>query len=227
MIYFSAQVFLPLNHFPLEVAFEARDLVTGVFGPSGCGKTSLLESICGLRSPTRARIELRGRLLADAAKGISLLPEKRNIGLVPQDLALFPHLNVRQNILYGVKKGAPTIHLDHIMEVLEIGSLLPRPIHSLSGGEKQRVAFARALLASPELLILDEPLSSLNFALKQKIVTYLIRIRDEFKIPMLYVSHDPLEIMELCQEVLIMEEGKMIHRGKPGDLFRSCLSPVH
>lgn len=225
MSYLSAQVLLPLNDFKLEVAFEATNLVTGVFGPSGCGKTSLLETICGLRSPTTARIEVNGHLLADTEKGIFLPPEKRHVGLVPQDLALFPHLSVRQNILYGAKREGSSIHPDHILEVLEIGSMLDRSIHSLSGGEKQRVAFARALLASPELLILDEPLSSLSFVLKQKIVTYLLRIRDEFKIPMLYVTHDPQEMKSLCHEVILMEEGRITAQGKPEDLFRSSLIP--
>lgn len=215
----SAKILLPLNHFPLEVDFESDSRVLGIFGPSGCGKTSLLESIIGLRSPRSARILLHEKILTDTATGVFVPPEKRRIGLVPQDLALFPHLNVRQNILYGVRTGDASIDMAHILDVMEIGSLLDRSITKISGGEKQRVAFARALMASPELLILDEPLSSLSFSLKQKIMSYLLRIRDEFKIPMLYVSHDPREIHSLCQEVILMDEGRIAQRGTPQELL--------
>lgn len=216
------QVKLPLAEFALELDFALEQFPAAIFGPSGAGKTSLLDLIAGLRQPAQARIELGETVLTDTQTGTHLPPRKRNIGYVPQDLALFPHLSVRQNILYGAKPdGADNsvFRAGHVIEVLEIESLLARAVNHLSGGEKQRVALARALISAPQLLLLDEPLASLDTALKSKIIPYFHRIRDEFRVPMLYVTHDRDEVLALCQEVLLLDRGRIVKRGSPLEVF--------
>jgi molybdate transport system ATP-binding protein len=206
---------LPLAEFALEVDIEIESQVTAVFGPSGAGKTSLLDLIAGLRRPGSAFIQLDDRVLTDTARGIAVPPRLRGVGYVPQDLALFPHLSVRQNLLYGHNAEAEATRLfsyDHVAELLEIRTLERRGVLDLSGGEKQRVALARALLASPTLLLLDEPLASLDPVLKAKIIPYLTRIRDEFKIPMLYITHDREEVSALCDEVVSLKRGRITAR---------------
>lgn len=208
-------IFLPLSDFPLEIDVEIQNQVTAIFGPSGSGKTSLLDLIAGLRHPKSAFIQLDDRILTDTTARTNIPTRHRQIGYVPQDLALFPHLSVRQNLLYGCKNDGNSNSLfgyEHVTQVLEIGSLVDRRVTNLSGGEKQRVALARALLASPQILLLDEPLASLDTVLKSKIIPYLARIRDEFHVPMLYVTHDWDEVQALCGEVLIIERGKVVKR---------------
>jgi molybdate transport system ATP-binding protein len=205
-------IVLPLTDFAVEMDEVLEKQVTGIFGPSGAGKTSLLDLIAGLRRPKSARIQLDDRVLTDTASGIAVPARLREIGYVPQDLALFPHLSVRQNLTYGHKTDtgrSPLFSFEHITDLLEIKSLINRGVTDLSGGEKQRVALARALLASPRLLLLDEPLANLDAALKDKIIPYLRRIRDEFRLPMLYVTHDREEAQELCEEILIMNRGQI------------------
>jgi molybdate transport system ATP-binding protein len=209
---------LPLADFTLEVDVELGHQVTAIFGPSGAGKTSLLDLIAGLRKPASALIQLEDRVLTDTARRMALPPRARGIGYVPQDLALFPHLSVRQNLLYGKKPEPPDESLfrfEHVAGVLEIGPLIGRGATGLSGGEKQRVALARALLSSPKLLLLDEPLASLDEALKAKIIPYLLRVREEFRLPMLYVSHDRREVDMLCDEAIELAGGKIIGRASP------------
>jgi molybdate transport system ATP-binding protein len=209
--------------FRLEIDLEANGQVIGLFGGSGAGKTTLIEIVAGLRQPESGRISVDNQVLMDTGAGIFLPPERRGVGYVPQDLALFPHLSVGRNLIYGHKEVAGTsgIPLLHVAEVLEIESLLERSIAQLSGGQKQRVAFARALLASPRLLLMDEPLASLDQELKWKIIPYLKRIRDEFKIPMLYVSHSPDEVIELCDQVMVMRDGRCLQTSPPGDIFEA------
>ena len=213
---------LPLATFPLEVDVEIHGRVTVLFGPSGAGKTSLLDLIAGLRRPRGGFLEYDGRVLVDTARGICLPARQRGIGYVPQDLALFPHLSVRQNLLYGHKPASDPSRLftlDHIVDVLEIHSLIARGVRELSGGEKQRVALARALLASPRLLLLDEPLASLDFKLKLRILPYLARIREEFRIPMLYVTHDRFETLALADQMIVLVNGKIAQTGSVPEVF--------
>ena len=215
------QISLPLAQFPLAVDVVIQSQVTGIFGPSGAGKTSLLDLIAGLRRPRSALIQLDDFVMTDTGAGVQVPTRQRRVGYVPQDLALFPHLSVRQNLLYGYRgssAGGGLFDYEHVARVLEIRSLIGRSIQHLSGGEKQRVALARALLASPRLLLLDEPLASLDTGLKSRIVPYLARIRDEFHLPMLYVTHDWAEVKALCQEVLMLERGQFVRRGVPADL---------
>lgn len=222
---------LPLAPFELQLDATLAARVTGLFGASGAGKTSLLETIAGLRRPVAGRVSLDGRVLTDVPDRVFLAPERRGVGYVPQDGALFTHLSVRENLGYSQRVRAemvrPGLTFDHVVEVLNIGSLVSRRIGSLSGGEKQRVAFGRALLAAPQLLLLDEPLASLDPELKEQILPYLGKIRDEFKIPMLLVSHSADEIVALCDEVLVLAAGRCVQRGSPAELFTASPRPHH
>ena len=220
---------LPLASFALEVDARISARLTGLFGASGAGKTVLLEVIAGLRRPTAGRVVLDAAVLSDADTGRFLAPEGRQVGYVPQDQALFPHLNVRQNLCYSHAAAPPGprtgISYQHVLEVLDIAGLADRPVGSLSGGERQRVAFGRAVLASPQLLLLDEPLAGLDAELKERVIPYLLMMRDEFGIPMLYVSHNPNEIVALCDEVLLLERGRCVRRGAPAELFTTSPAP--
>ncbi len=209
------KISLPLADFSLKLDVDIENQVTAIFGPSGAGKTSLLDLIAGLRHPKSAFIQLGERVLTDTAGRVRVPTRLRHIGYVPQDLALFPHLSVQQNLVYGCKGNGASNALfsyDHVTQVLEIQALANRRITNLSGGEKQRAALARALLTSPQLLLLDEPLASLDTQLKSKIIPYLARVRDEFHVPMLYVTHDWDEVKALCAEALIMERGEIARR---------------
>jgi len=214
------RICLPLKEFTLEVDVGIQSQVTAIFGPSGAGKTSLLDLVAGLRRPKSALIQLSDRVLTDTARGWNISARSREIGYVPQDLALFPHLSVRGNLLFGYRAASNSLfRFEHVIDVLEIQPLLPRGVTDLSGGEKQRVALARALLTAPRLVLLDEPLASLDQKLKAKIISYLCRVRDEFDLPMLYVTHDQAEAAALCDEVLVMESGRFVRQGKPDAIF--------
>ena len=193
-----------------QARLEAR--ATGLCGDSGSGKSTLLALIAGLRRPDRGRITLDGEALVDTARGLWLPPERRHIGLVFQDAQLFPHLDVRANLLYGHDLRAPAerhFRLDDIVALLEIGHLLERRPRGLSGGEKQRVALGRALLQSPRLLLLDEPLAALDDSRKRQILPFLLRIRDELKMPLLYVSHARAEVDYLAEQVWRVADGRL------------------
>ncbi len=209
-----------LANFTLEVNVEIRSPITVIFGPSGSGKTSLLDLIAGLRPAESAFIQVGERVLTDTAADVFVSTRQRGIGYVPQDLALFPHLSVRKNLLYGHRPdSAGMFSLEHIVQLLEIGSLVERGVSQLSGGEKQRVALARALLTSPRLLLLDEPLGSLDMQLKTKILPYLARVRDEFRIPMLYVTHDRFETLSLADEMIVLVNGRVAQTGRVQEVF--------
>jgi len=193
-------VVLPLADFALEVSVEMGARTTALYGRSGAGKTSLLEVIAGLRKPLRGEVSIHGRLVNDVP------PRRRRVGYVPQDDALFPHLSVRQNITYG---GA----LDRaVIGVLELAHLLDRGVKQLSGGERKRVALARALLSNPAVLLLDEPLSGVDAELRARVLEYLVRVRDEFPIPMIYVTHDVDEAAAICEEIVVLEMGRVVQQ---------------
>ncbi len=209
---------LPLADFTLRANLGLDAPVTGISGPSGSGKTSLLELIAGLRKPAKGAIRLHGETLTDIDGRRILPPEKRRVGYVPQDLALFPHLNVLANLRYGLRQEADGGSLlEKVTGVLELGPLIRRVIANLSGGEKQRVSLGRALLSAPAILLLDEPLANLDERLKEKILPYLQRIRSEFGVPMIYVSHSRDELRALCDEVLVMRVGRIRRAHTPPD----------
>ena len=198
--------------FVLEMRERIDARVVALFGPSGAGKTTVLESIAGLRRPRRGVIRIGERTLFDAEAGVDVPCHRRRIGYVPQDLALFPHMNVRRNILYGAGAG-PGGGFEHVIALLELDPLLDRAVAGLSGGERQRVALARALAASPALLLLDEPLAALDATLRSRILPYLERIRDELATPMLYVSHAEAEVRALADWVVVLDAGRVVRSG--------------
>jgi molybdate transport system ATP-binding protein len=215
-------IHLSLGDFTLAIDAAFERSIIGIFGPSGAGKTSFLDVIAGLRRPNAGRIELDGQIVFDAAAHLHVRPRLRRIGYVPQDLALFPHLKVRANLAYGCQRNGADgdlFSIGHVSEVMEIGPLLERNVTTLSGGEQQRVAFARAILSAPRLLLMDEPMSNLDTRLKKRLIPFLLRIRDEFRIPLIYVTHDAAELSALCDEVIVLERGRLAARGAPEELL--------
>jgi molybdate transport system ATP-binding protein len=204
-----------LGEFSLEASFESEGRVTGLFGASGAGKTSLVNMIAGLLTPDRGTIALDGDVLDDTSMRLHLPPHRRRIGYVFQDARLFPHLDVRQNLDYGRRMNrlaADPAHHKRVTDLLDIGPLLDRRPGKLSGGERQRVALGRALLSKPRLLLMDEPLGSLDEGRKVEILPYLIRLRDE-GIPMVYVSHDAAELRQLATQIVMLKDGRVTSFG--------------
>ena len=194
--------------FTLAAAVELDARAAALFGPSGAGKTTILDAIAGLRTPRRGSIVIDDRVLFSSADGINLPAQKRHVGYVPQDVALFPHMNVRRNLLYGRHPGHSPA-LDLVVGMLEISTLLERRVTDLSGGERQRVAVGRALMSGPSLLLLDAPLAAVDVPLRRRILPYLLRVRDELRIPIVYVSHDRDEAEELADVVVTIEHGRV------------------
>ncbi|ATE70708.1 molybdenum ABC transporter ATP-binding protein [Lysobacter capsici] len=205
---FLIEVELRRGGFTRSIAIRSEQRVIAVVGDSGAGKTSLLHAIAGLLRPQRGRIEIAGRCLYDSAARIDLPAHRRHIGYVFQDARLFPHLDVRRNLLYGLRgeaRRAPRFELDAIVDLLGIGPLLQRGTAGLSGGEMQRVALGRALLSQPRILLLDEPLSMLDMNRRDELLPYLQRVRDETSLPMIYVSHYPDEVRRIADEVHVLD----------------------
>ena len=205
-----------LGEFSLQATFASEGRVTGLFGASGAGKTSLINMIAGLLRPDRGTIAVDGETLDDTTAGRHVPAHRRRIGYVFQDARLFPHLDVRQNLDYGRRMNRLAdnpAQRARIIDLLDIGSLLDRRPGQLSGGERQRVALGRALLASPRLLLLDEPLGSLDEERKIDILPYLVRLRDEAGVPMVYVSHDADEMRQLATSVVMLRRGRVIDFG--------------
>jgi len=201
-----------LGEFSLEASFESEGRVTGLFGASGAGKTSLVNMIAGLLKPDRGTIAIDGEMLDDVANGIHVPVWRRRIGYVFQDARLFPHFNVSQNLDYGRRmNGLPddAAQKTRVTDLLDIGHLLDRRPGKLSGGERQRVALGRALLARPRLLLLDEPLGALDEGRRAEILPYLVRLRDEARIPMVYVSHDAAEMRQLATQIVLLQRGRV------------------
>jgi molybdate transport system ATP-binding protein len=205
-----------LGEFSLSASFTSEGRVIGLFGASGAGKSSLVNMIAGLLRPDRGTIVIDGETVDDLAAGIHVPTYRRRIGYVFQDARLFPHLNVAQNLDYGRRMNSlapdPGQH-SRIIDLLDIGALLDRRPGKLSGGERQRVALGRALLSKPRLLLLDEPLGALDEARKLEILPYLVRLRDEANIPMVYVSHDVAELRQLATQIVMLRQGRVTSFG--------------
>lgn len=193
--------------FTLSAALSAGGGITVLSGPSGSGKSTVASAVAGLVRPDRGRIAIGGETLFDSARGIDLPPARRRIGYVLQDALLFPHLSVRGNLTYSRRRG--TLTLDHVAEILGIGHVLERKPAHLSGGERQRVAIGRALLSGPSLLIMDEPLASLDAARRAELMPFIETLRDDLNLPVLYITHNWPEIIRLADTVALIEHGKL------------------
>ena len=226
--------------FTLDLRETIAARTVALFGPSGSGKTTTLDAVAGLRRPDEGAIRIGRHVLFDSRRGLDVPVYERRIGYVPQDLALFPHLDVRRNVLYGARgraaEGGPRLRgaedggtetgaLAHggahasVLELLEIDTLLSRAVDGLSGGERQRVALARALMTEPDLLLLDEPLAALDLGLRDRILPYLERVRDELGTPTIYVSHVADEVRRVADWAIVLEAGRAIRSGAPDDVL--------
>src|SRR5438874_9321269 len=205
-----------LGEFSLTASLPSEGRVIGLFGASGAGKTSLVNMIAGLLRPDRGTIVIDGEIVDDTAAGIHVPTWRRRIGYVFQDARLFPHLNVAQNLDYGRRMNrlpSDPAQYKRIVDLLDIGALQGRRPGKLSGGERQRVALGRALLSKPRLLLLDEPLGALDEGRKLEILPYLVRLRDEANVPMVYVSHDAAEMRQLATQIVMLRNGRVTALG--------------
>src|SRR5215471_11416011 len=211
-----------LGNFALEVAFQAEAPILGLFGRSGSGKTTLVNLLAGTVRPQRGRIVVNGETLFDSARGVDVPPERRRLGYVFQDDLLFPHLSVEGNLLYGYRRApsaARVIDVAHVIDLLGLQHLMHRLPDALSGGEKQRVAIGRALLAQPRLLLMDEPLASLDVPRREEVLRYVELLRDDLAIPIVYVSHSVAEITRLADTVVLLSDGKTLAVGDVDDVM--------
>ena len=207
-------ILVRLDAFNLEVHEHLDSDVVARFGPTGSGKTTMLETIAGLQHALQGEIRVGSHLLFSSRAGVDVPVWQRHVGYVPQDVALFPHMDVRRNITYGHSPSS-ALSFNRVVDLLDIEPLFSRPIAVLSGGERQRVAIARALLSSPNILLLDEPLTGFDNAFRQEALRYLVRLRNELDIPMFYVSHDKNEILEVADWVIVIEQGQVERVGEP------------
>lgn len=208
--------------FVIEAAFESGGRLTALFGPSGSGKTTLVNVIGGLIRPRSGRVVVDGRVLVDTAGRLFVPAHRRRVGYVFQDARLFPHLGVHANLIYGrwfAPRAERKADFDAVVGMLDIGHLLSRRPASLSGGEKQRVAIGRALLADPRLILMDEPLASLDEARKQEILPYIERLRDEARVPIVYVSHSVAEVARLASDIVVLDRGRLAAFGSTADIL--------
>ena len=220
MIRFDAR--LRRGDFSLDLRFDTDSGALALFGPSGSGKSTVLGLIAGLIRADSGRIQLGDEVLFDASAGTAVAPHRRRIGLVFQDALLFPHMTVRQNLLYGrwfAPRGAASTRLEPVAELLGIEHLLGRRPGGLSGGERQRVAIGRALLSDPRLLLFDEPLASLDYERRMEILPYIMRMHQELGVPFVYVSHAVDEVARLADQVVVLERGRMKVMGAPGEVL--------
>jgi molybdate transport system ATP-binding protein len=221
------------HHFPatrMDMAFEVPTPgVTVLFGPSGSGKSTIIAAAAGLLRPDSCRITVDGLVLADTDSGVWLPPERRRVGLVFQDAKLFPHMSVATNLRFGMRRAAPgAVRFDDVVELLGIGTLLTRRPHTLSGGERQRVAIGRALLAQPHLLLMDEPLASLDSARKAEILPYLTRLKTALRLPVIYVTHALDEVVQLADSLVLIDAGHVVGYGTLSEIAaRADLALAH
>lgn len=222
MTRFELSVALRLAEFELQVELATDARMLGVFGASGSGKTSLLEALAGWRKDARGRAAIDGRVLFDERTQLAI--EDRGIGYVPQDLLLVPGRSVRRQVLAGPRADASVF--ERVIAMLELGALVERDAGSLSGGERQRVALARALCSRPKLLLFDEPLGALDLPLRRRILPYLVKARDGFQVPAIFVSHDPLEVAALCDVTAVLERGRVTALGPTQRVLRERASEL-
>ena len=206
MIALTLEITMRQQEFLLQVRESASVEVLGLFGPSGSGKTSLLEAIAGIRTPDEGEIRVADRVLFSSQQRINIAARDRHIGYVPQDALLFPNMNVTQNVRYGAKHG----DFDGLVDILDLRSLLDRGVQKLSGGEKQRVAIARALMTKPSILLLDEPLAGVDRERREQILPYVLKIRKELHVPLIYVTHDEVELTSIADRVLRLSGGRAV-----------------
>ena len=218
MYIFELDFSLAQGTFAVDIAERSDARALALFGPSGSGKTTIIEAIAGLRTPSRGRIAVGGRVLFSREADVDLPSRERRVGYVPQDALLFPHLDVRHNVMYGAARGRAD--LAHVSDLLELDELMSRRVASLSGGERQRVALARALMSGPDVLLLDEPMAAVDLRRRRRILDALLRIRDELQVPLVYVAHSPDEVMRIAARVVVMDGGRVAAAGDPAVLNR-------
>ncbi len=222
-----------LGSFEFSATFQAESRCCGIFGPSGSGKSTLMHLLAGLLTPDDGKIRLNGDILFDSSHRTDIPPEKRRIGVVFQHSHLFPHMTVKQNLLYGYQRiqgNERKISPKAVIDKLQIGHLLKRNVKRLSGGERQRVALGRTLLASPRLILMDEPLTGLDRSLKFQIMPYLKEVLSEFKVPLMFISHSVREMQLMTDEVLVFDRGKFQNRLSADmlpDKMPVCYPSVH
>jgi molybdate transport system ATP-binding protein len=209
VIALTLDITLQQQSFTLDVHESMSVEVLGLFGPSGSGKTTLLESIAGIRTPDAGEIRVADRVLFSSTQRLNAPPQDRHIGYVPQEALLFPNMSVEGNIRYGRGARQDQHTFDSLVEILELRSLLNRSVDRLSGGEKQRVAIARALMTKPSILLLDEPLAAVDRERREKILPYVLRIRRELHVPLIYVTHDEAELNAIADRVLRLDNGRV------------------
>ncbi len=217
----SVQIKHTIGAFALDVAFEAGNGVTGIIGPSGAGKSMTLQTIAGLTAPDEGCVALDGQALVDTQRGVSLAPEQRHIGYVFQEPCLFPHMTVAQNLNYGAKRRASggSVSHDEVIDLLGLSPLLDRRPHRLSGGEAQRVSIGRALLSAPRLILMDEPLSSLDIRRRREIMPFIEALHRRLDLPIIYVSHNIDEIVRLADRVVVIHGGRVTAIGDVAEVL--------
>lgn len=211
-----------LGNFALDTRFTTGPGLTALFGRSGSGKTSVVNAIAGLLAPAEGLIRVGDTVLVDTSRNVFVPPHRRRVGYVFQEARLFPHISVRQNLLYGhwfLPRSERTANLDEVVDLLGIERVLDRKPGRLSGGEKQRVALGRALLANPRLLLMDEPLAALDEGRKAEIFPYIERLRDHSRVPIVYVSHSPAEVVRLASTIVVLDEGRVAAAGPTAEIM--------
>ncbi|SNR79283.1 sulfate/molybdate ABC transporter ATP-binding protein [Lutibacter flavus] len=202
----------------INTAIKKGSLVT-LYGKSGAGKTTILRILAGLLNPDHGKIDVNGATWLNTSEGINLKPQKRKIGFVFQDYALFPNMTVIENLKFALNKGEDDNIINHLIDIIELGELQNRKPDTLSGGQKQRVALARALVQKPSILMLDEPLSALDSEIRFKLQQYILKVHKEYNLTTLLISHDISEIIRMSDKVLEIDQGKIIKQGKPNEVF--------
>jgi len=205
---------------PMDIVFSApKGSITAITGPSGAGKTTLLRQISGLITPDSGKIRFGNDVWLNTSVNFSISPQHRSIGFVFQDYALFPHLSVRENLLFALEKNSDKKIVDDLLNAVELTQLSERKPHQLSGGQQQRAALARALVRKPDLMLLDEPLAALDHHMRRRLQEYLLNLQQEHGFTMIIVTHDLGEIFRMAHQVIVIENGQIINQGTPSEVY--------